>query len=72
MTGDSWNRTEQTKGVTVSKARIMDFVGFLALTVLAVVLFTRPAEHIWFKVGGGAAIAYALYCLFRGFTRAEE
>lgn len=56
----------------MSKARIMDFVGFVALTILAIVLFTRPVEHIWFKVAGGAAVLYALYCAYRGVTRSDE
>jgi hypothetical protein len=50
----------------------MDFVGFVILTVLAVVLFTRPVDHVWFKVGAGLAGLYALYSLYRGITRTES
>jgi hypothetical protein len=55
----------------MSGKNVMDFVGAVALIVLAVVLFTRPTDNIWFKVGGGAAALYAVYCLYRGITRRE-
>jgi hypothetical protein len=56
----------------MSAKRIMDFVGAIALTALAVVCFTRPSDNIWFKIGGGAAAVYAVYCLYRGVTRSDD
>jgi hypothetical protein len=55
----------------MSSKRIMDFVGAIVLVILAIVLYTRPVEHVWFKVAAGAAALYAAFCLFRGFTRSE-
>lgn len=51
--------------------RIMDFVGAVALAVLAFVLWRREVDHVWFKVAAGAAALYAVFCVFRGLTRAD-
>lgn len=56
----------------MSGKRIMDFVGAAVLAVLAVVLFTRPTDNVWFKVAGGAVSVYAVYCFYRGATRSDE
>ncbi|MEX2186473.1 MAG: hypothetical protein WD875_06755 [Pirellulales bacterium] len=50
----------------------MDFVGAVALAALAVVLFTRPTDNVWFKIGGGAAAVYAVFCVYRGATRSDD
>lgn len=55
----------------MSSKRIMDFVGAVALAVLAVVLFTRETDNVWFDIAGGAVSVYAVYCLYRGVVRRE-